>query len=260
MDSIVQIVLLGLSFGLVTNLHCIGMCGPIAMALPLQRNSRWKSALGITTYTLGRSAGYASLGIIAGFIGLSAETMGVLQWLSILSGILIILFAWGGYLNQVKGATFIQRTLVKGMGRLMQSKGGRTRYGKLLAIGIINAFLPCGMVYIALITAINTGSIGGSVAHMISFGVGTLPGFLFLGVLKNYFQRFHLFSRKLVLTTLITIVGSAMILRGMNLGIPYVSPKVEKILTVQDSDPEASAHPVSATMECCSSSDKCSEK
>ncbi len=260
MDSIVQTIILGLTFGLVSNLHCIGMCGPIAMALPLQRDSKWKSALGISTYTLGRSAGYATLGVIAGFIGLSAQTLGVLQWLSIISGLVIIIFAWGGYLNHVKGSQFIQRTLIRGMGRLMQSRGRKTQVGKLLAIGLINAFLPCGMVYVALVSAINTGSISGSVAHMISFGVGTLPGFLFLGVLKNYFQRFQLFNRKIVLASLITVVGSAMVLRGLNLGIPYLSPKVEMMLTADNKDQDSNTKPVSAKMECCSTSNKCSDR
>jgi len=230
------------------------------MALPLQRDSKWKSVLGISTYTLGRSAGYAILGIIAGFIGLSAQTLGVLQWLSIISGFVIIIFAWSGYLNHVKGSQLIQRSLIRGMGRLMQSKGGRTRFEKLLAIGLINAFLPCGMVYVALVAAINTGSITGSVVHMISFGVGTLPGFLFLGVLKNYFQRFQLFKRKIVLATLITVVGSAMVLRGLNLGIPYLSPKVEMMLTADNEDQNPKTNPVSAKMECCSTSNKCSDK
>ena len=99
MGELITLVVAAFSLGLVTNLHCIGMCGPIAMALPLNRKSQWTAAGGITSYSIGRSLGYAVLGVVVGLIGVSATLLGVLQWISIVSGVLIVVFAWGHFYN-----------------------------------------------------------------------------------------------------------------------------------------------------------------
>lgn len=257
MDSLINVILLGGLMGLISNLHCIGMCGPIALALPLDRSSKASIAGGITAYTIGRSIGYALLGLIVGFIGLSADLLGVLQWLSVASGVFILLYAWTGYVSGKTGNNWINRLLMRSMGQLMRKTKKRSTI-KLLGIGSINAFLPCGMVYVALLSALNVGRIEYSVIYMIAFGLGTLPGSIFLGALKDYFNRLKFFSRKTVLASLISLVGVFMILRGLNLGIPYISPKVEMIVDkTVPKDTETSGQPkIEAEMSCCSSSSK----
>lgn len=253
MDSIIAIVGFAFSLGLVTNLHCIGMCGPIAMALPLNRKSKLTIAGGITSYSVGRSFGYTLMGVIVGIIGLSAAMLGVLQWLSIISGVLIILFAWGAYYKGSGKSTWFNKMVMRTMSKFLKGKPARTP--KLVGIGFINAFLPCGMVYAALMYALNTGSIQNSMIFMFSFGIGTLPGFLFLGVLKDFFTKIQFFNRKLVLASLISIVGVLMVLRGLNLGIPYISPKTEMMMAKEKDN--APGHPkIEAKMSCCSSKDK----
>jgi len=253
MDSIIHIVFIAFSLGLVTNLHCIGMCGPIAMALPLNRKSNLTIAGGITSYSLGRSFGYTLMGVVVGIIGLSASMLGVLQWLSIISGILIILFAWGAYYKGKGKATWFNRLVMRTMSKFLKVKPAGTP--KLVGIGFINAFLPCGMVYIALISALNTGSIQNSMIYMFFFGLGTLPGFIFLGVLKDFFARMNFFNRKLVLASLISLVGVFMILRGMNLGIPIISPKMEMIMS-KANEHNSDSPKIEAKMSCCSSKDE----
>tara|TARA_B100000508_G_scaffold141091_1_gene146300 strand:+ start:27001 stop:27792 length:792 start_codon:yes stop_codon:yes gene_type:complete len=261
MDSLIQIILIGGLLGLVSNLHCIGMCGPIAMALPLNRSSKLKVVGGISIYTIGRSLGYAGLGLIVGLIGLSANLLGVLQWLSIFTGVFILIYAWTGYISGKNSNLFINKLLMKTMGRLMKRSKNRSNL-KLLSIGFLNAFLPCGMVYVALLGAMNTGGIQGSIIYMIAFGIGTLPGFIFLGVLKDQLKKISLFRKKTVLATLISVVGIFMILRGLNLGIPYISPKVE--MMVSKNQPESSNTEkakeitIEAELSCCSNSkDEC---
>lgn len=249
MDSIVQIVVLAFSLGLVTNLHCIGMCGPIAMALPLNRKSKISIAGGITSYSLGRSLGYTLMGIVVGIIGLSAALLGVLQWLSIISGIAIIFFAWGAYYNGKGKSTWFNKIVMRTMSKFLKGKpAGAT---KLMGIGFINAFLPCGMVYVALGFALSMGSVQNAMIYMFVFGLGTLPGFIFLGVLKDFFARVGFFNRKFVLATLISVVGLFMVIRGLNLGIPYVSPKIEMMMS--KGDKESTDQPkMEAKMSCCS--------
>jgi sulfite exporter TauE/SafE len=266
MDSLIQVIILGGLLGLVSNLHCIGMCGPIAMALPLNRANKLTIAGGITAYTIGRSFGYALLGLIVGFIGLSANLLGVLQWLSIAAGIFIIIYAWTGYVSGKTGNNFINKLLMRSMGQLMKRNKNRNTL-KLLGIGFLNAFLPCGMVYVALLGAMNTGSINYSLIYMLAFGIGTLPGFIFLGALKDYFNHLTFFSKKTVLASLISLVGVFMILRGMNLGIPYISPKVEMMVAKGEKSQQKKGNnnsedvKIEAKMSCCSSAkDECEDK
>lgn len=261
MDSLIQIIFVGGLLGLVSNLHCIGMCGPIAMALPLNRSSKISVIGGISAYTLGRSLGYVSLGVIVGLIGLSANLLGILQWLSIITGIFILIYAWTGYISGSKSNSFINKILMRTMGRLMKKTKEKNTF-KLLGIGFLNAFLPCGMVYVALLGAMNAGSLEGSLVYMLAFGIGTLPGFIFLGALKDYFNRFKLFSKKTVLASLISLVGIFMILRGLNLGIPYISPKVEIMVAKEEPNSAGSdeSQKIEAELSCCSPSNESCEE
>ena len=83
--------------GMIENLHCIGMCGPIALALPLNRESKIEIINGILQYNLGRIFTYSLLGFLIGFIGLSIHLIGLIQGLSIATGIGIIIYAWRKY-------------------------------------------------------------------------------------------------------------------------------------------------------------------
>jgi sulfite exporter TauE/SafE len=264
MGELVTIVIAAFTLGLVTNLHCIGMCGPIAMALPLNRKSKWTVAGGITSYSVGRSLGYASLGIIVGLIGVSATLLGVLQWISIVSGILIVLFAWGHFYSISSRGSFINKWVMKAMSKLLKNKSKKSNPSRLLGIGVINAYLPCGMVYVALLGALNAGNLVNSTLFMFVFGIGTLPGFIFLGALKDTFAKLKFFNKRVVLASLISIVGVFMILRGMNLGIPYISPKMEMVMAKHNKNNSEGIQKdlkIEAKMSCCSESKEaiCSE-
>ena len=251
MDSIGGILVIALSLGLIANLHCIGMCGPISLALPLNRKNAFTAILGILIYTFGRSMGYASLGLIIGFIGLSADLIGALQWLSIISGILIILFAWKSYYNQAPQLGKLNAFISKSMGKIFKAKSDKGKNKRLLSFGIINAFLPCGMVYVALLSAMNTGSISNSALFMIFFGLGTAPGFIVLALLKDKIFRWNFLSKKIVVASLVSLVGLAILLRGMNLGIPYISPKMELATNANNTKSDEEI-----IVSCCSKSKK----
>lgn len=242
----IGLVTLALTMGLVSNLHCLGMCGPIALALPLNRSSNTTKAVGIGAYSLGRSFGYALLGLIVGFIGMSADLLGVLQWLSIISGALIILFAWRGYYNFNIGSNVISSKVMGFMGAFLKRKEKKGN-SRLLGFGFVNAFLPCGMVYLSLITAMNFGSIPYSMLFMFLFGLGTSPGFFAIALMP--FSKSWFSGKKVLVASLVTVVGIAMILRGMNLDIPIISPKMQ---TVQSADDGATQ----ASFSCCSASKK----
>jgi len=94
-----------------------------------------------------------------------------------------------------------------------------------LTIGFLNGFLPCGLVYIAVFGAIAAGNIAQGSLYMVLFGAGTIP----LMTTAVYFSGFLKGNRKQKIQKLIPVfvvlMGTLFILRGLGLGIPYISPK-----------------------------------
>ena len=78
------------SIGLLGSLHCIGMCGPIAFALPLNRQNNFQASLGGLTYNLGRLLTYFLLGSLFGVLGFGFALAGAQQWISIVVGVFMI--------------------------------------------------------------------------------------------------------------------------------------------------------------------------
>lgn len=251
----ITFIVTGFVLGITSSLHCIGMCGPIAMALPLNRKSNITILSGALQYNLGRVITYALLGIIAGSIGLTVNTFGVLQWASILSGVLLIVFAWRKLLSRVSffhaPNLFITNKLSGMLGKVVRSN----KPGKLLFLGGLNGLFPCGMVYVALMNAILAGSPFASSLAMISFGIGTLPAMIFVSFAMGKISAERQRSFRQALPYILSLVGVIIILRGMNLNIPYLSPKisVEQSTTATDNDTPQSE----VTMDCCHSKDAC---
>lgn len=253
-------VITGFILGISSSLHCIGMCGPIAMALPLNRKSNATILSGALQYNSGRVVTYAILGIIAGSIGLTVNTFGVLQWASIFSGVLLILFAWRKLLSRVSwlhAPNFFLTTRLNGLlGKVIRSKNPM----KLTFLGALNGLFPCGMVYAALLNAILAGSPMASSVAMISFGIGTLPAMIFVSFAMGKISAERQRSFRRALPYILSIVGAIIVLRGMNLNIPYLSPKVSVEQTTEAESGESNTPKTEVTMECCQSKDSCEEE
>ncbi len=231
---------LGFIIGITSGLHCIGMCGPIAMAIPVNRENSITLTFGILQYNLGRILSYTLLGVIVGTIGLTAVTFGILQWLSIIAGLSIILFAWKKWLFHVNFGSQLYSQIAKNMGKVLALKG----WYRLPLLGMLNGLLPCGMVYLALINAIVSGDSISSGLSMLSFGVGTLPVMFVVGWSAKKIQQNFRSKLVKIVPYILTIIGLSMVLRGMNLGIPYISPKLHV-------PKEEVKEKVEVEMECC---------
>lgn len=244
----VTFIITGLILGLTSNFHCIGMCGPIAMAIPVNRSSNLSILSGTLQYNGGRIITYAILGAIVGSIGLTINTMGVLQWLSIIAGIGLILFAWRKYFSKLfsgKIPTFgVQSFLNKGLGKVIKSQSPF----KLILLGGLNGLLPCGMVFAALLNAILTGEILGSALAMAAFGVGTLPAMIAVTFMANKINANVRQKMNKAVPYLLTVVGILVILRGMNLNIPYISPNTT---VVEQVDENTGKTETKVEMSCC---------
>lgn len=219
------IVAAGFMLGLLGSAHCIGMCGPLALSLPWSATSRISRFTELVIYQVGRVLSYATIGLILGIAGRHLRIAGLQQILSVTVGILVLLsliFYFGQNRSlQLPVLSKFYRGLQQFIVRLLQKP--KTFYTYFL-LGIANGFLPCGMVYISLAGALSSGSLPASVLFMVSFGAGTIPAMMlvsFFGLLIKPDIRIHM--QKMIPIT-IALMGVLLVLRGLNLGIPYISP------------------------------------
>lgn len=222
-------VLTAFMIGFLGSLHCVGMCGPIALALPLNRKNIATKISGVLTYNIGRVITYSSIGIIFGFIGGKIAFFGYQQGLSIGLGILIILMALLPY--SFERIFEITPAISKLLSKLKSGLGKRLRNGSfpsLLSIGILNGLLPCGLVYFAVIGATSSYGITEGALYMAMFGLGTVPAMLIVAIAPSFIGVELRNKVRKALPYFAMLIGVLFILRGLNLGIPYVSPQLQQ--------------------------------
>lgn len=212
-----------LFLGLAGSLHCAGMCGPLALALSPAGPSSAGFAAGRLAYNLGRVLTYALLGIVFGLVGHSLALAGIQRWVSIGLGLVLLAGLFSSRrLVQWRPMTARVQFLKSRMSAVL----GRRSFASLAMLGFLNGFLPCGLVYVACAGATATGGVISGVLFMITFGLGTVPMMLAIslsGRLLPMSLRLHL--RKAIPVSVI-VLASLLILRGMSLSIPYLSPNL----------------------------------
>lgn len=218
-----------LLMGLMGGFHCIGMCGPIALALPAQKSTKWHYIRGRLSYNLGRIITYSIMGLLFGIFGFTLNLTGLQQWFSILSGLLILLlqFAPGNLSGKVARIIGLPR-LVTRIKKSFSSFLHKKSTGALFTIGILNGFLPCGFVYLALAGSLTATSIVDSALYMALFGAGTLPVMLTLslsGKMISFSFRQHI---QKAVPYIAAVIALLFILRGLSLDIPYISPAISQ--------------------------------
>jgi len=225
----------GFLMGLFGSLHCIGMCGPIALALPIQTSGKIARLLAAIAYNSGRIITYSFLGIFFGLLGSAFQLVGLQQVLSVVSGVLLILLIL--FPITVKkifsGKVIFEVPYLKNIKTVISSRLKSHAHSSLFVIGVLNGFLPCGLVSFAMIGAVATGDVLQSVLYMALFGLGTLPAMIALILSKNYFPEKLKFAFQKTVPVFVCALGVLLILRGMNLGIPYVSPSTDKSCCTQ---------------------------
>lgn len=216
-------LIIGLILGLSSSLHCIGMCGPIAMVLPLKDRSAFGVFSGVMQYNIGRIFVYSLLGSIIGAVGFTASFFGVLQVVSIITGVAMIVFAWQKRLFSGFSAwNSFNGFLSKGIGTII----GSDSTFKLFLLGALNGLLPCGMIFIALMNAVTAGNPMNGAVAMIFFGLGTFPAMVIAGIAASKMNRTLQHRINTLVPYVLTIIGLLVVLRGMNLNIPYISPSI----------------------------------
>ena len=211
--------------GLLGSFHCVGMCGPIAFMLPVDRSNTFKKITQIAIYHFGRLLAYSIIGLVFGLIGKSLYIFGFQQQLSIIIGVLMILVVLipQQTFNKYNFSRPVYRLISKvksALGSAMKKKTMDT----FLTIGFLNGFLPCGLVYMALFAAIAGGNALNGILYMAVFGLGTIP----LMTTAIYFSQFLKGKARQriqkAIPVFVILIGALFIIRGLGLGIPYISP------------------------------------
>lgn len=215
------------SLGLISSLHCLGMCAPLQAVVMGQwlRSGKVHQAL---LYHGGRLMIYAFMGMAVALLG---KWIGLPRWqgsFTIIAGVVLLLGYFGFRLLKWDRQFFalISPLLLRVQTRLRKRKG---HAGLLFLSGALNGLLPCGMVYAALLPAVTAGSVAHSGLYMFVFGAGTLPMLLATHWLAGRLGApLRQMGRHLIPLTVVLLSG-LLILRGMELGIPFISPEIAAI-------------------------------
>ena len=210
-----------LILGLVGSLHCAGMCGPLALALPVNGNSAGKFLLGRVAYNGGRILTYSTLGAVCGLIGLGFNLAGLQRWISLTTGVLVLVAL------AASRRTAFRSVPIQSVNWLKSALGGLLRrhsLGSLALLGMLNGLLPCGLVYAACAGAAASGGFRTGVEYMALFGFGTLPMMLGLSLAGRRLGTLLQFRYQKVLPVCHLAVGLLLVFRGLSLGIPWISP------------------------------------
>lgn len=212
---------IAIALGLLGSLHCAAMCGPLLLALPTASGAAGNFILGRVIYQLGRISTYGFMGVVAGLIGQSVVFAGMQRWLSIALGAAILT---GFFLSKkiVLAAPVVR--LVMRLKSLMATQLRQRSFRSLALLGMLNGLLPCGLVYVALAGAITRGNIFSGVLFMCMFGLGTLPMMLGIGLSGRIFPPAWRMKLRRTIPAGVCLLAGLLILRGLALGIPYVSP------------------------------------
>ena len=214
---------LGIAFilGFLGSLHCAAMCGPLMLALPVPSGGPGRFAAGRIVYQLGRITTYCLLGVVAGLAGKSLLLAGFQRGISITLGIAVFLgFLLSKKIAMAAPVIRLVTHLKTAMGMQLQ----RRSFSSLALLGLLNGLLPCGLVYVALAGAVSGDGMLASVGYMAAFGMGTLPMLLAIGFSGKMFPISWRLKLRGTIPVGVCLLAALLILRGLSLGIPYLSP------------------------------------
>lgn len=222
--------------GLLGSLHCLGMCGPIAFMLPIGSAKGAKKTMLVSLYQVGRLSAYALLGVVFGVLGKGMALFGMQQKISIGIGVLMlaaVLFPIIFTIN-ISRANIISKAYHRWIFKIQSALGASLKKGSpdnFLSIGFLNGFLPCGLVSMALLGAVASGSglAYQGALYMVFFGLGTVPMMTAAIYASQFLKQVQRQKIKKLIPVFVGIIGLLFILRGLGLGIPYLSPKTNAL-------------------------------
>lgn len=210
-----------ITIGFFGSMHCIGMCGPIAMALPFHDRNKWHILQNSLLYNSGRISTYAMIGLLPGLLGQGLALAGFQKNISIILGVMFLIAAFfslgaNRYLQRLtyyrRFYAFVQHKL----GQLLKAQTRKTFF----SIGLLNGLLPCGLVYMALAGALTQSTMMAGAGYMALFGLGTLPLMLMITVSKGFISLpMRNFIRKAT-PVFMVLFALVLLFRGLLVDLP----------------------------------------
>lgn len=209
------------SIGLLGSVHCVGMCGPIALALPYQGMSKWQAAKGVLAYNSGRITTYALLGAVIGLLGKGIWIAGLQTYLVLAVGILLAVIALfsisvESHLLRIPAIQRLNRWVSMELGKRIRTQGMRTSF----AIGVLNGLIPCGLVYMAIAGALANGTIPGGAVFMALFGLGTIPLMALTALMGQAINVSWRTRLRRLAPLLMLAIAALFIFRGLQFQVP----------------------------------------
>ena len=218
-----------LLLGLIGSLHCAGMCGPLALAASAScesgRGRLVPGAIGLAAgraaYNFGRILTYCGLGLVFGMLGRSLVLAGVQRWACLGLGLALWLGLFSSRARRLRGPVL---SLVETLKSKMSPKLRLRSFRSLLVLGVLNGFLPCGLVYVACAGATASGGLMSGAAYMATFGLGTVPMMVGISLSGRLVPPAIRLQLRKAIPVSVVLLATLLILRGLSLGIPYLSP------------------------------------
>lgn len=198
--------------GFTGSLHCIGMCGPIA--LMVGSKAQQHVLMYRLLYNIGRTLTYVAMGVVVGLLGKIIQWGSVQGKISIGVGVMILIL-----LAIPKVQTYFLPSLSRVVLQLKQSFGRQLqskKFSAALVTGIFNGFLPCGLVYAALAIALVQADLSTSALAMALFGLGTIPAMIMAAYSWQMIRKVVPWSFQRIQTVMLILVAVLMIWRGLS--------------------------------------------
>lgn len=207
---------LAFSMGFMSSFHCLGMCGPIALAIPVKASSAYSRIFLYLLYNIGRAVTYMLLGLIVGSIASTVSMAGYFSYFSIAIGVLLVLYAVGPsslnkYYQMPRFWQFIVSNVKKNMAAVIRSSHPLSK----VFLGMLNGLLPCGMVTMALAGSMATGTAVSGGIFMFLFGIGTFPAMLGIGLFKEKISPKFRSAIYRLSPVFVFLIGIWLIIRGL---------------------------------------------
>lgn len=198
------------------SLHCVGMCGPLALSLPAVGNTHLAKFNGTFLYNIGRVFTYSTLGAGLGALGNSFAILGFQQGLSIVMGVIIIVVLLFPKKPWVSNSDHFTQRVFSNLRSPLSRLFRQQNYKSMFYIGLLNGLLPCGLVYMAAAGAIATGSVIKGSLFMAAFGFGTFPLMWSLSFFGNFINLQARTKIRKAYPYLMFLMACLLIVRGLN--------------------------------------------
>ncbi len=210
------------TLGLFGSLHCVGMCGPLAIAFSNKdENSKPQNVASALSYNLGRTVTYSLLGLFFGTLGSILLIADLQKAISIILGILLIIsFLFTIDIDHTISNHRFLRSFYSRIRSLLSNMMQKSQDFHPFHLGMANGLLPCGLVYLALAGSLATGNMIGGMGFMFSFGIGTLPMLFALTTGIGFFPLSARTRFRKILPYVTLVFGCFLIYRGVMVDMP----------------------------------------